>query len=103
MIGFFGFWFSGVFEFCSVPFEFVGVFDFRLSYSDVIWVCLISDLSSSELGGVSGCFLGAFAFDIRDLGWPGLLVSRWVRITGHRVFVRFSAGIGGFQASRPVR
>ena len=28
--------------------------DFRFSYSDVIWVCLNSDLSSSELGGEKG-------------------------------------------------
>ena len=44
--------------------------DFRLSYSDVIWVCLNSDLSSSELGGcpVSGWDIREFSS--RCLGWP---------------------------------
>ena len=44
--------------------------DFRLSYSDVIWVCLNSNLSSSELGGCPGGIFGSSAVSSRCLGWP---------------------------------
>ncbi len=40
--------------------------DFRLSYSDVIWVCLNSDLSSSELGGCPGGIFGSSAAGVWD-------------------------------------
>ena len=74
--------------------------DFRLLYSDVlsdvIWVCLNSDLSSSELGGCPGGIFGSSAASV----WDGRFLLHSNRGQQSGVFLGGSSSCVSIRISR---